>query len=71
MSVNLATDQPAPAPAPAERPETLARPARRLAAPGLAALAAALWLLGLHTVLPAQMGSLGLIVRLSPLQLAA
>jgi hypothetical protein len=69
MSVNLATDQPAPAPA--ERPETLARPARRLAAPGLAALAAALWLLGLHTVLPAQMGSLGLIVRLSPLQLAA
>jgi hypothetical protein len=43
----------------------------RFAAPAMAALAAALWLLGLHTVLPAQMGSLGLITRLSPIQLAS
>jgi hypothetical protein len=37
----------------------------------MAALAVSLWLLGLHTVLPAQMGSLGLIARLSPVQLAS
>jgi hypothetical protein len=68
MSVNLAASRPAPAErTSAER----ALSARRLAAPGMAALAAALWLAGLHTVLPAQMGSLGLIARLSPMQLAA
>jgi hypothetical protein len=69
MSVNLATDELAPAPA--ELPKALALSARRFASPGLAALAAALWLAGLHTVLPAQMASLGLIARLSLLQLAA
>jgi hypothetical protein len=37
----------------------------------MAALAASLWLLGLHAVLPAQMGSLGLVARLSPVQLAS
>jgi hypothetical protein len=65
MSVNLAAALPAQAPA--DRP----RSARRLAAPVLAALALSLWLAGRHTVLPGQMGSLGLIVRLSPVQLAA
>jgi len=45
--------------------------ARGFATPATAALAASLWLLGLHPVLPAQMGSLGLIAQLSPVQLAS
>jgi hypothetical protein len=49
----------------------MAAPARLLAGPALAVLAAACWLAGLHTVLPAQLGSLGLIAGLSPVQLAA
>jgi hypothetical protein len=44
---------------------------RGLAAPGLAALAALLWLLGLHPVLPTDLGSLGLIAALSPATLLA
>src|SRR5437660_12337699 len=58
-------------PVPALRPGAPAPSLRRFAAPGLAVLALSLWLAGLHTVLPGQMGSLGLIARLSPMQLAA
>jgi hypothetical protein len=39
---------------------------RALLGPGLGILAALLWLLGLHPVAPAQLGSLGLITALSP-----
>jgi hypothetical protein len=67
MNVNLAADQPALVSADAD----LGRSARRFTAPVLAALALSLWLAGLHTVLPGQMGGLGLIARLSPVQLAA
>jgi hypothetical protein len=82
MSVNLAADKSAAAEhasaehaaaehAAAEHARALGLFARRFAAPAMAALAAVLWLLGRHTVLPAQMGSLGLITRLSPVQLAS
>ncbi|HET6503277.1 MAG TPA: hypothetical protein VFG87_21215 [Amycolatopsis sp.] len=44
---------------------------RGLAVPALAAGAALLWLLGLHPVLPTELGSLGLIAALSPATLLA
>ena len=67
MTLIQAVDTAGPAAAPAAG----AARARGFAGPVLAVLAVSLWLLGRHTVLPAQMGSLGLITRLSPAQLAA
>ncbi|WP_154676149.1 hypothetical protein [Amycolatopsis benzoatilytica] len=40
-------------------------------APSLAAISGALWLIGLHPVVPAELGGLGLITALSPVLLAA
>ena len=73
MSLNQAesrTGTPAGAAGPTQRADARAL-ARGFATPAMAALAASLWLLGLHTVRPAQMGSLGLIAQLTPVQLAS
>ncbi|MGH3627391.1 MAG: hypothetical protein ACRDRL_08140, partial [Sciscionella sp.] len=44
-------------------------PPRQILAPAIAALAAIMWLLGLHTITPSEMGSTGLITHLSPILL--
>lgn len=71
MNVDLTARRPPAGHAPARTARSVALAARSFAAPAMAALAASLWLLGLHTVLPAQMGGLGLVARLSPGQLAS